>query len=61
MLTAPFTNQYTFFACVPLIKATFEFAVVAKAPLVLIINTALGLPKASRYKVSVNVTAAFIK
>ena len=48
MLTAPVQNQYTFFACVPFTRITFEPGVDAKAPNVLIINTASGLPCASR-------------
>ena len=47
-LTAPLTNQYTFFASVPLIKTIFAPETVLKAPYILIINTALATPCASR-------------
>ena len=61
MLTAPSIFQYTFFACVPLINKTFEPTFVPKAPFTLITKTAFAFPRASKYSVSVNVTAANIK
>ena len=61
MLTAPSIFQKTFFACAPLINNTFEPTLVPKAPLTLMTNTALAFPRASKYSVSVKVTAASIK
>jgi len=57
MLTAPSIFQYTFFACAPLIKRTFEYVLVVNAPLILMINTAFALPWALRYNESVNTAA----
>ncbi len=44
ILTAAEQNQYTFLACVPFRNTTFAPGVDAKAPKVLITNTASGLP-----------------
>jgi hypothetical protein len=48
ILTAPFTNQYTFCDWAPFVKITLDNVLVEMAPFIFIINTALTFPSEFR-------------